>query len=303
MSRAMMTAMHDSMPELRELVQRHAVPLCRELLPNVSLWSSHGPKPPTPVIYEPMLYFTLQGIKRMTLGERQLDHHPGTFLLASIDVPVLCTVIDCSPSRPYLGLAVRLDRSVVSALLLDLPTKPEALDTAQDELEPMTISPSTMAMDDALLRLVRLVEAPDDAPLLAPMIERELLYRALQSERGRVLRQFARADSRLSQIRRAVKWIRAHLAEPTSVEALAGVASMSVSSFHRHFKAVTGLSPLAYHKQMRLQEARRRLLAEPGAVASVAFSVGYESASQFSREYTRQFGMSPARDAARLRAG
>lgn len=296
--------MHDPMPELRALVLRHAGPSGRELLPHLTPWTSYGPTPPTPVIYEPMLYFTLQGIKRMTVGERRLDHRPGTFLLASIDVPVVCAVIDCSRERPYLGLAIRLDPAAVAALLVDLPPGPDrVLDAAQDELELMTVSPTTRAMDDALLRFVRLVEAPDDVPLLAPMIERELLYRVLQSEHGRVLRQFARADSRLSQIHRAVKWIRAHLAEPLPVQTLAGVASMSVSSFHRHFKAVTGLSPLAYHKQMRLQEARRRLLAEPGAVASVAFSVGYESASQFSREYTRQFGMSPARDAARLRAG
>ncbi|MET0793306.1 MAG: AraC family transcriptional regulator, partial [Polyangiaceae bacterium] len=293
--------MHDPTPELRSLVQRHAAPVCRELLPHLTLWSSYGSTPPTPVVYEPMLYFTVQGIKRMTVGERQLDHRPGTFLLASIDVPVVCTVIDCSPERPYLGLAVKLDRAAVASLLVDLPPAPEReLDAAQAELEPMTISPTTPAMDDALLRFVRLVEAPEDVPLLAPMIERELLYRVLQSEHGTVLRQFARADSRLSQIHQAVKWIRAHLAEPISVEALAGIASMSASSFHRHFKAVTGLSPLAYHKQMRLQEARRRLLVEPGAVASVAFSVGYESASQFTREYTRQFGLPPARDAARL---
>lgn len=217
--------MHDPMPELRALVLRHAAPLCRELLPRLTLWTSYGTTPPTPVIYEPMLYFPLQGIKRMTVGERQLDHRPGTFLLASIDVPVVCAVVDCSPERPYLGLAVEFEPAAVAALLLDLPPGRErVLDAAQEELEP-------------------------------------------------------------------------------TVETLAGVASMSVSSFHRHFKAVTGLSPLAYHKQMRLQEARRRLLAEPGAVASVAFSVGYESASQFSREYTRQFGMPPARDAARLRAG
>lgn len=299
-----MNPMHDPTPELRALVQRHAVPSCRELLPKLTLWTSYGPTQPTPVIYEPMLYFTLQGIKRMSVGKRQLDHRPGTFLLASIDVPVVCTVIDCSQERPYLGLALQLDRSAVAALVLDLPPRSESVPaTAQDELEPMTISPSTRVMDDALLRLVRLVEAPDDVPLLAPMIERELIYRALQSEHGNVLRQFARADSRLSQIQRAVKWLREHLTDPSSVETLAGIASMSVSSFHRHFKAVTGLSPLAYHKQMRLQEARRRLLAEPGAVASVAFSVGYESASQFSREYTREFGMPPARDAARLRAG
>ncbi len=296
--------MHDPMPELRALAQRHATPSCRELLPHLTLWTSYGPTAPTPVIYEPMLYFTLQGTKRMTVGERKVEHRPGTFLLASIDVPVVCAVTDCGPERPYLGLAVTLDPAAVAALLLDLPPGPErVLDAAQDELEPMTVSPTTKAMEDALLRLVRLVEAPGDVPLLAPMIERELLYRALQSEHGTVLRQFARTDSRLSQIHRAVKWIRAHLAEPLPVETLAGVASMSVSSFHRHFKAVTGLSPLAYHKQMRLREARRRLLAEPGAVASVAFSVGYESASQFSREYTRQFGMPPARDAARLRAG
>jgi len=296
--------MHDPTPELRALAQRHAAPASRELLPNLTLWSSFEPKPPIPVIYEPMLYFTLQGIKRMTVGERQLDHRPGTFLLASIDVPVVCTVIDCSAERPYMGLALRLNRAAIAALLLDLPARSEGMpDAAQEELEPMSISPSTRAMEDALLRLVQLVEAPEDVALLAPMIERELLYRAFQGEHGRVLRQFARADSRLSQIQRAVKWIREHLAEPMPVETLAGIASMSASSFHRHFKAVTGLSPLAYHKQMRLQEARRRLLAEPGAVASVAFSVGYESASQFSREYTRQFGMPPARDAARLRAG
>jgi AraC-like DNA-binding protein len=299
--------MHDPTTELRALVQRHAAPVCRELLSNLTLWSSYDPTPPTPVIYEPMLYFTLQGTKRMTVGERQLDHRPDTFLLASIDVPVVCAVIDCSPERPYLGLAVKLDPAAVAAVLLDVPSKPEraldAADATHGDLEPMSISPSTMAMKDALLRLVRLVDAVDDVPLLAPMIERELIYRVLQSEHGTVLRQLARADSRLCQVQRAVKWIRAHLAEPLSVEAMAGVAAMSVSSFHRHFKAVTGLSPLAYHKQMRLQEARRRLLVEAGAVAGVAFSVGYESVSQFTREYTRQFGMPPARDAARLRAG
>ncbi len=296
--------MHDPMPELLVLAQRHAAPLCREILPRLTLWTSYGSTPSTPVIYEPMLYFTLQGIKRLTVGERQLDHRPGTFLLASIDVPVVCSVIECSPERPYLGLAYKIDPAAVAAFLLDLPPGRERMpDPAQDDLALMTVSPSTRAMVDALLRFVRLVEAPDDVPLLAPMIERELLYRVLQSEHGTVLRQFARTDSRLSQIHRAVKWIRAHLTEPLPVETLAGVASMSVSSFHRHFKAVTGLSPLAYHKQMRLQEARRRLLLEPGAVASVAFSVGYESASQFSREYTRQFGVPPARDAARLRAG
>ncbi len=120
--------MHDPMPELRALVLRHAAASCRErreLLPHLTPWTSYGPTPPTPVIYEPMLYFTLQGIKRMTVGERRLDHRPGTFLLASIDVPVVCAVTDCSPERPYLGLAVTLDPAAVAALLLDLPPGPD----------------------------------------------------------------------------------------------------------------------------------------------------------------------------------
>ena len=296
--------MYDPTAELIALALRHAVPAQSELLPRLTTWTSTAPTAPVPVVYEPMLYFTLQGAKRMSVGERQLEHRPGTFLLATVDVPVVCAVTDCSPTLPYLGLAFALDAAEVASLLLELPPAAERADeAAQNELEPMTMSRTTRAMEDALLRFVRLADSPEDAPLLAPMIERELLYRVLQSERGGVLRQIARVGSRLSQIQRAVTWIRAHLAEPLPVETLAGVAAMSVSSFHRHFKAVTGLSPLAYHKQMRLREARRRLLAEPGAVASVAFSVGYESASQFTREYTRQFGLPPARDAARLRAG
>lgn len=296
--------MHPATLELRTLALRHATPICRQLLPRLTSWTTAQPTAPTPVVYEPMLYFTLQGTKRMTVGERRLEHRPGTFLLASLHVPVVCAVTDCSPNEPYLGLAVSLDPATVSALLLDLPgSLGHAPAPSREELGPMTLSPTTAAMEDALLRYLRLVESPDDVPLLAPMIERELLYRVLQTEHGAVLRQLARAGSRLSQIQRAVEWIRDHLTEPTPVEAMASVAAMSVSSFHRNFKAVTGLSPLAYQKQMRLREARRRLLVEPGAVASVAFSVGYESASQFSREYARQFGLPPARDVARLRAG
>lgn len=296
-------SVRSALHELLALARRHARPSCNELLPNLTLWTSDRPTSPVPVVYEPMLYFTLQGTKLMTVGDRRFEHSPGTFLLASVDVPVVCAVTDCSVERPYFGLAVTLDPAAIAALLLDVSSMPRVPDVPQDELETMTLCASTTPMEDALLRYMRLVDAPEDVPLLAPMIERELLYRVLKSERGAVLRLIARADSRISQIQRAVKWIRAHLAEPLPVEKLAGVASMSVSSFHRHFKAVTGLSPLAYHKQMRLREARRRLVLEPRAVASVAFSVGYESASQFSREYTREFGMPPARDAARVRAG
>jgi AraC-like DNA-binding protein len=294
--------MHDPKPELRDLVLRRAPPPSADrLLPGVYSWTSVAVTPSIHCIYEPLLYFALQGTKRIHTGERTFEHGPGSFLIASVDVPVECAVVEASVARPYAGVAITLDIAVAAALLVDMPPSSDA---AADEIDAMAVHPTTPAMEDTLLRLLRLTAAPQEVPVLGPMLERELLYRVLQSPQGAILRQMARADSRLAQIQRAVKWIRAHLTEPMPVETLASVASMSVSSFHRHFKAVTGLSPLAYHKQMRLQEARRRLLAESGgAVASVAFSVGYESASQFSREYTRQFGMPPARDAARLRAG
>jgi AraC-like DNA-binding protein len=252
---------------------------------------------PTPAMFEPMLYFAFQGAKRLSSGERTVEYGAGSMFLASLDVPVTWTVIDATEEHPYLAVALKLEPATIAAMLLELPPPPDG----PEDVEALVLATATEAMHDPLRRLLRLLDAPADAPVLAPMFERELLYRVLQSPRGVVLRQIARTGSRISQIQRAVKWIRAHLAEPLPVETLASIASMSVSSFHRHFKAATGLSPLAFHKQVRLQEARLRLLASPGAVANVAFDVGYESASQFSREYTRQFGVSPAKDVARVR--
>ena len=300
--------MTDAWNELQDLVLRHAP---REglddrghaprppVLPRVMLWAARAPMGPMPAMFEPMLYFAFQGAKRLSTGDRTVEYGAGSMFLASLDVPVTWTVTGATPAQPYLAAALRLDPAVIAAMLLEAPPPTEAEMT--EEVEALALAMATDAMLDPLRRLLRLLDTPPDAPLLAPMFERELLYRVLQSPRGVILRQIARTGSRLSQIQRAVKWIRAHLAEPLPVETLAGVASMSVSSFHRHFKAATGLSPLAFHKQVRLQEARQRLLVSPGAVASVAFDVGYESASQFSREYARQFGVSPARDAARLR--
>jgi len=153
---------------------------------------------------------------------------------------------------------------------------------------------------DAMLRLVRLLEHPEDLSILAPMIEREIFWRLLQSPSGPMVRQIALADSRLSQVNRAITWLRVNYAEPVRIERLAELAGMSLASLHRHFKAATGMSPLQYQKQIRLQTARARLLAQPGDVAGIGFSVGYESSTQFSREYARQFGAPPGRDAAHL---
>lgn len=296
---------HDPLPELRARVLRSASSSGQDQpIPRTSFWASTTKLRPTLAVWEPVLYLVLQGTKRLTSGERILEYGEGSFVLGSIHVPILCEVVRASVAAPYIAVGIGLDLSAVSALLLEMRDKGDVPSSTDDEeIHALTVGNATVPMFDALLRLVRLLDAPADIPVLAPAIERELLYRVLQTPYGTALRQLTKTESRLSQIQRAVTWIRENPAQRVRIEALAGVASMSVSAFFRHFKAVTGLSPLAYQKQIRLQEARRRLLVEPGAVARVAFSVGYESASQFSREYARQFGMSPARDAARLRTG
>jgi len=287
--------MQTMLDEMRTLVARHTdrpAPPRLRLVVN----SRTAPTEPAHGLYQPMLCFVLQGAKRVIIGERVVEYRAGHFLVASVDLPVIGQVIEASAEQPYMVVAVALDPASIAALLIDLPHAPDGEAEAG-----ISISPMTADLIDPLLRLTRLLDTPGDIAVMAPMLEREILYRVLLGPQGAILRQIARSDSRLSQVRRAIDWIRQHYAEPLRVEHLAGLAGMSASSFHRHFKAVTAMSPLAYHKQIRLQEARRRLIAAPAAAARVAYAVGYESASQFSREYTRLFGLPPIRDAARLR--
>jgi AraC-like DNA-binding protein len=287
--------MKEQLDEVRALLRRHGAAAA---LPNARFAIRFGESKtgPIPSMYEPMLCYVLQGAKRVTVGEHTLEYRGGSFLIASLDLPAMGQVIEASPEKPYLAFALALDPATIAALLLDLPHEPN-----ENTMPGLAVSPITPDLADPLLRMVRLLDTPEDVTVLAPMLEREMLYRILRGPQGTMLRQIGRSDSRLSQIRRAVEWSRKNFAEPLRVEDLADMAGMSVSSFHRHFKAVTSMSPLQYHKQIRLQQARLQLLSTPGEAARVAFAVGYESASQFSREYARQFGLPPARDAARLR--
>jgi AraC-like DNA-binding protein len=249
---------------------------------------------PTPGLYQPMLCLVLQGAKEVLIGDRRLRYDPATCFIASLDLPVSGCIVKASAAEPYLGVTLALDRDTLADLLTDVPERNEPCGAG------FAVSPVTGPLLDSWLRLIGLLDAPEDIAVLAPLIEREILYRLLRGPQGGVLRQIARADSRLSQVRRAIAWIRAHYDQTLSIDALAELAGMSAASFHRHFKAATAMSPLQYQKNLRLQQARSLLVASADA-SRAGYAVGYESASQFSREYARLFGAPPARDAARLR--
>jgi AraC-like DNA-binding protein len=281
------------MDELRAIVMRAGDKWTATGLPRVAMVRAEAC---SDQVYEPMLHLVLQGTKSMSIGDQILRFEPATYFVVAVDLPALGEVCGDAPGETYLALSLTLDPAVIAAMLADL------CETAYDgEEKAFAVSAAGPELIDAWLRMMRLVDRPREAVLLAPMIEREILFRVLQGPQGDVLRQIARADSRLSQVRRAIDWIRLHFAESFRVEPLAAMAGMSVAAFYRHFRAVTAMTPIQYQKRLRLLKACRQLLFEPHDAASVAFSVGYESASQFSREYARMFGMPPLRDVARFR--
>lgn len=288
------------MDELRAIVARHAG--CSRTatpMPRVAIMRSDAVTTPMSSLYEPILCFVLQGAKRAMIGDAVLTYDAASYFIGTVDVPATAQITVASPQRPYLVASLVLDPAMIASVILDMPPRADE-DTVGAGF---AVSPVTADLVDVWLRMLRLIERPGDVAMLAPMLERELIYRLLQGPQGGLLRQIARPDGRLSHVRRAIAWIRQNYGAPFRVEDLAGLAGMSSSAFHRHFKAVTAMSPLQFQKRIRLQEARRLLLAEAPDAARVAFAVGYESPSQFSREYARQFGAPPMRDAARLRQG
>jgi AraC-like DNA-binding protein len=284
----------DSLLEIRALLDRHAREGTWETpVPGLTLYLASAPTEPVPIVYQPLLCLIVAGAKHAALGDRLFRYDAGKFLTVSVDLPVSGQVVE----GPYAALSVVLDPAKIAGLILEAPGP--ASSGASVGLQVNEAGPDLV---DALLRLVRLLDRPADIPVLAPMLEREVLWRLLQGPSGPTVRQIGLAESRLSQVNRAIQWLQANFAAPMQVEDLARLAGMSPASFHRHFKAVTAMSPLQYQKQLRLQAARTLLLSQPGDVAGAGFTVGYDSASQFSREYARQFGAPPGRDAVRLRA-
>jgi AraC-like DNA-binding protein len=275
--------------ELRGLILAHARPDMTTALDGVLLSRVEAVTPQVPSMTGTVLALIVQGRKRLAVGDAVHEYGPGEYVVASVDLPVTGGFV----AAPALGFGLVLRPEAIASLVLE--GAPAAAPPA------IAFGVASYELLDAVVRLVRLLERPADAPVLGPLYEREVLWRLLSGPSGVAVRQLGLADSRLAHIGRAVGWIREHYAEAFRVADLARMAGMSVSAFHRNFHAVTSLSPIQFQKRIRLQEARLLLLGRTHDVAGAAFAVGYDSASQFSREYRRQFGAPPGRDAARLR--
>lgn len=281
-----------------DIAQRHA-PSGLTITPIPRLEISVGPMTMTkaPCLYRSMICFILQGSKSVAINKDLLNYDASHYLISALDLPLTGQILGAAGGQPYVAVSLVLD----PALLADVAsTMQQGSDVSPPE-SGIAINPMTAVLRDTLLRLLMLLDTPADIPALAPMAERELLYRLLQGPQGKLLRQIAQPEGALGRIRRAVGWIRDNCNTPLRIEALCDVCGMSRASLHRHFQAMTGLSPLQYQKQLRLQEARQLLLAGDHTASDVAFAVGYESASHFSREYLRQFGAPPARDVRQIR--
>ena len=257
---------------------------------------SHADEP-VHMLQRPALCIIAQGAKRVMLGDSVVCYGPASYLVASLDLPITGIVTDASTDAPYLCFCLYLDPVLLSDIAIALPPAAPI-----QEGSALSLHPITPELLDAATRLTALIGDPASAPLLAPLIERELLVRLMTGPSGGIVRAIAAGESRTGQIARAIGWLKAHFREPFDGAGLAGLAGMSVSSFHDHFRRATAMTPLQYQKQLRLQEARKLMLADRLDAAEAGFRVGYDSPSQFSREYRRLFGAPPLRDMGRLRA-
>ncbi|MBU3570053.1 AraC family transcriptional regulator [Priestia aryabhattai] len=249
-------------------------------------------------VNEPSFCIILQGEKEVLLGEERFLYGPGHYIVASVDLPVTGQVIKASADSPYLAFKLEFTSSQVLEVLNGTDFKTGQGKNAKRAMYVSKVEPSLL---DAVVRLASLLDTPQHIPVLAPLLKKEILYWILQGPHGEALEQMALEGSNASRIREVIDYIINKYEESFRIEKLAEIANMSVSSLHRHFKEVTAMSPIQFQKQLRLQEARHLLLAESTDVADVAFRVGYESQSQFSREYSRMFGFSPRVDIKRMR--
>jgi AraC-like DNA-binding protein len=247
-----------------------------------------------------------QGGKRLATGDRVYEYRAGQYLIASVDLPTTGNHWYATPTEPALGFGLVLRPSTIASLLLDAPAHADwarpGRPSSGGAPPALGVAEASPELLDGVIRMLRLIDSPRDRQVLAPVVEREILWRLIVGPLGETVRQAGLADSSLTHIRQAVHWITEHYSESFLVDDLARSCGMSTSAFHRNFQAVTGFSPIQFQKQIRLQRSRLMLMTGADDAATIGYRVGYESASQFSREYRRQFGLPPGRDAARLRA-
>lgn len=262
-------------------------------IPSLSIYRSEAPIEPVSYMLPPSLCLIAQGAKRLLLGEEEYVYDANHFLVTSVDLPVVAQIIEASVDKPYLGLTLELDQRAIAQLMVDtnLP-----LPRTRNANRGIVVSELSLPLLNAFQRLIDLLDEPEDIPILAPLAQREILYRLLVGEQGPRLRQIATAGNHSHQIARAIDWLKGNYNQSLRVDNLADQAGMSASTFHHHFREVTAMSPLQFQKKLRLNEARRLMLTERIDAATAAFEVGYESPSQFSREYSRMFGAPPLRD-------
>jgi AraC-like DNA-binding protein len=260
---------------------------------GLSLYRRSEPSPCNSATYEPNLVVFVQGQKRINLGKTTYLCDGKAFLLTTVDLPVVSQVVAATREKPLLGLTLKLEMAEVRRLLSqeEFAAHPEPCGACG-----MAVGETRVELLSACLRLMDLLDAPQDIPFLSSLIQREIVYRLLRSPEGRHLRAIATLGEQSHRTAKAVSWLRMNYARPLRVEDLASMAQMGVSTLHHHFRSMTAMSPLQYQKQLRLHTARERMLSDGLDAASAAFEVGYESASQFSREYSRFFGQPPMRD-------
>lgn len=284
---------------MARLITRHAGDGVTETaLPGVFIMRSESTTEPLGHIARPSLAFVIGGAKNAWLAGQPFHYSAGQYLVIGVELPITAQISEASPADPFLGFGIDLSAATVASLLLDAgPTG------AVEERPPLglAVSDADETLFDAIARLLGLLDREADIPGLVPAFKREILWRVLTGPQGGLVRQVGLTGGRLTTVARAIRFIREHYDEPIKIEELAQLSAMSPATLHRHFRAVTSMTPIQFQKQLRLQEARRLLLGAPDDVAGAGFAVGYESASQFNREYRRMFGMPPGRDAQALR--
>ncbi len=267
-------------------------------IPGLELYRTVTPTAPNSCSYAPSLLVIPQGRKRVALGSTNYVFSQSQFLLTSVELPIVSQVVTASEQEPYLAFFLKLDMSIVRDILR---TEDVAAPKPSSGPRGMGIGEATAELIRACSRLMELLDAPEDIPFLGKHIQREIVYRLLQGTQGERLRAIATVGDQNNRTAKAIAWLLANYEKPLRVEELATIAGMSLATLHRHFRALTAMSPLQYQKQLRLRAARSRMLTDDLDASSAAFAVGYESPSQFNREYRRHFGRPPMQDVQALR--